>query len=191
MNKKVLVLLLMTATMLMTTTIAYAQNPPRVTVWTDKAEYAPGETGTLYIRLYNNLASAITVNNITIVYNGWQAYRNGQLEGNQTIALNKPVATLTVFENDTKFTVPTDGRSRNNCLVTITIQTDLLGTVSGPSPFYIYTAQAAQTPGYMDQIITLFTIQVVLLIVCTIIIAATIFLSAHRPQIMWKPEEKQ
>jgi hypothetical protein len=43
----------------------------------------------------------------------------------------------------------------------------------------------------MDQIITLFTIQVVLLIVCTIIIAATIFLSTRRPQIMWKTEEKQ
>jgi len=42
----------------------------------------------------------------------------------------------------------------------------------------------------MEQIITLFTIQVVLLIVCTIIIAATIFLSARRPRITWKAEEK-
>jgi len=38
--------------------------------------------------------------------------------------------------------------------------------------------------------VTLFTIQAVLLIVCTVIIAATIFLSARRPQVTWKAEEK-
>jgi hypothetical protein len=65
-------------------------------------------------------------------------------------------------------------------------ETDSLGTIYGDNLIYI-----TQTPRYMDQIITLFTIQVVLLIVCTIIVAATIFLSARRPQIMWKSEEKQ
>jgi hypothetical protein len=42
----------------------------------------------------------------------------------------------------------------------------------------------------MDKLVTLFTVQVVLLIVCTIIIAATIFLSARKPQVTWKAEEK-
>jgi hypothetical protein len=40
----------------------------------------------------------------------------------------------------------------------------------------------------MDKIITLFTIQAVLLIICTIIIAATIFLSVRRPRVTWKKE---
>jgi len=42
----------------------------------------------------------------------------------------------------------------------------------------------------MDKLVTLFTVLVVLVIVCTIIIAATIFLSARKPQVTWKPEEK-
>jgi hypothetical protein len=166
MNKKVFVLLLIAVSMLMVTTLAHADEPPQVTVWTDKAEYAAGESGTLYIRFYNNLGGAITLKKITIVYEDWRAYRNGQWEGNLTMDVNAAIISKGVFENETKFTVPTDGRSKNNCDIT-------------------------QTPRYMDQIITLFTIQVVLLIVCTIIIAATIFLSARRPQIMWKTEEKQ
>ena len=53
----------------------------------------------------------------------------------------------------------------------------------------LYEIQVVKTPVYMDQIVTIFTIQVVLLIICTIIIAATIFLSARRPQITWRREE--
>jgi hypothetical protein len=187
MNKKVFVLLLIAVSMLMVTTLAHADEPPQVTVWTDKAEYAAGESGTLYIRFYNNLDGAITLKKITILYEDWQAYRNGQWEGNLTMDVNAPIGGKGVFENETKFTVPTDGRSKNNCYVSFKFETDPLRTIP-PGSQVIYITQ---TPRYMDQIITLFTIQVVLLIVCTIIIAATIFLSARRPQIMWKTEEKQ
>jgi hypothetical protein len=186
MNKKVFVLLLIAVSMLMVTTLAHADEPPQVTVWTDKAEYAAGESGTLYIRFYNNLGGAITLKKITIVYEDWRAYRNGQWEGNLTMDVNAAIISKGVFENETKFTVPTDGRSKNVCGVSLRFETDSLGTIPGSQVIYI-----TQTPRYMDQIITLFTIQVVLLIVCTIIIAATIFLSARRPQIMWKTEEKQ
>jgi hypothetical protein len=186
MNKKMLGLLLIAVSMLMVATLVHADEPPQVTVWTDKAEYAAGESGTLYIRFYNNLGSAMTLKKITIVYDAWQAYRNGQWEGNLTMDVNTAIISKGVFENETKFTVPTDGRSKSNCYVTLRCETDSLGTA-----YAYHTIYVAQTPRYMDQIITLFTIQVVLLIVCTIIIAATIFLSARRPQIMWKTEEKQ
>ena len=186
MNKKVFALLLIAVSALMVTTLAHAQEPPQVTVWTDKAEYVAGESGTLYIRFYNNLGGAITLKKITIVYEDWRAYRNGQWEGNLTMDVNAAIIGKGVFENETKFTVPTDGRSKSDCTVMLKFETDSLGTIVGYD-----TIKIAQTPRYMDQIITLFTVQVVLLIVCTIIIAATIFLSARRPQIMWKAEEKQ
>jgi hypothetical protein len=86
---------------------------------------------------------------------------------------------------DITFTVPTDGRGVPTG-VSIRIGTNK-GYVDEGGSYYInvYTA-----PKYMEQVITLFTIQVVLIIVCTIIIAATIFLSARRPQVVWKAEEK-
>ena len=187
MNKKGFTLFLIAVSMLMITAVAHAdEEPPQVTVRTDKAEYAAGESGTMHFSFYNNLGSAITLKKIIIVYREWQAYRNGQWEGNLTINVNTAIISKGIFENETKFTVPTDGRSKDNCSVSLKFETDTLGTLYGYDVIYV-----AQTPRYMDQVITLFTIQVVLLIVCTIIIAATIFLSARRPQIMWKTEEKQ
>jgi hypothetical protein len=47
-----------------------------------------------------------------------------------------------------------------------------------------------ETPRYYEQIVTLLTVLVVLMIVCSTIIAAAVFLSARRPQVMWNKEEK-
>jgi hypothetical protein len=80
--------------------------------------------------------------------------------------------------------VPTDGRARSTS-VNVMVSTDR-GSMMYTDAAYI---EVSWTPRFMEQIITLFTVQVVLLIVCTIIIAATIFLSARRPQTMWRREE--
>lgn len=184
MNKKIVALLAVATALLMVAPLVYAL--PRVVLWTDKPEYAPGESGTLYFAYTNEADSAVTLKRVRIVYTGWQAPINGQWEGNQTIELtNVALASGGNYTGNTKFTVPTDGRAQST-LVQVTFETD---PTSSPST-YTATIEVSQTPKYMDQVITLFTIQVVLLIVCTIIIAATIFLSARRPQIMWKTEEK-
>jgi methionine aminopeptidase len=85
---------------------------------------------------------------------------------------------------DITFTVPTDGRA-----VDTSVKVEI-GTDKGFEYGYASINLQEPTPKYMEQIATLFTIQVVLLIVCTIIIAATIFLSARRPSLVWKAEEK-
>lgn len=186
MNKKLFTLAIVTFSMILAATLENAQAPEPLTIWTDRFEYAPGETGTLYYVFYNDRTIAVTVKKITIVFEGWQAYRNGQWEGNQTIEISPPqaVAGRGIYENSTKFTVPTDGRAMSTW-AGITIQTAEAGNIHGDC--YI---TVTSTPRYMDQIITLFTVQVVLIIVCTIIIAATIFLSTHAPQVVWKREEK-
>ncbi|MGC9345771.1 MAG: hypothetical protein ACP5ER_03145 [Candidatus Bathyarchaeales archaeon] len=183
MNKKVIALIMIAASMLLLAPIANAQ-PPTLTVWTDKSEYATGETGTLHIVFYNDENYAVTVEKIIVIFDEWRAYLNGQWEGNQTIEVNQAVVSKGVYEKETKFTVPTDGRAKSTC-VHITIQTTELGNIHD-YPFITLV----ETSKYMEQIVTLFTIQVVLIIVCTIIIAATIFLSARRPRVMWRREER-
>jgi len=175
----------MTFSMLLLAPLANAQ-PPTVTVWTDKSEYAPGETGTLHVVFYNGRTSAVTIEEIEIILTEWRAYINDEWQGNQTIEVNQAVVSKGVYRKEITFTVPTDGRARSTS-GDITIKTTELGNVYPLWNPYIYVTY---TPKYMEQIITLFTILVVLSIVCTIIIAATIFLSARRPKVRWRPEEK-
>jgi len=181
-NMKMLALSLIALSAVLCTPLVNAQAPQPVTAWTDKPKYAPGEKGTLYIAFYNERDVAVEIKNLTIIYAAWNAYINGAWMGNATRTVSVPLSSGAVHVfSDITFTVPTDGRAVSTD-VDIKIGTDR-GYKSGSS--YI---NVPDTPKYMEQIITLFTIQVVLLIVCTIIIAATIFLSVRRPQVTWKKE---
>jgi len=167
--------------------VATALAPPDVTVWSSKEKFAPGEKGTLNVAFYNDDTDAVAIKNVTIVYTSWAAYIGGQWVGNQTITMDVPISGLSSKllndVTDISFTVPTDGRATSTS-VQVTIGTDS-GYRFGSG--YI---NVPQTPSYMDQIISLFTIQVILIIVGALIIAATIFLSSRRPQVTWKAEQK-
>jgi hypothetical protein len=179
-------------------TLTFAQPPATVNVyaWTDKTSYNPGEKGTLKIVIRNDRTDEdLILYNITITY-PWFAYTGEKWEGNDTIAVNEAISKNGGTKTYTKeFTVPSDGRAitpyYTPAQISIVIYVD-------KAPYY-YTKNPPiyikSTPLYMsledgDKLITLFTVQVVLLIVCTVIIAATIFLSARRPQVTWKAEEK-
>jgi len=181
-NKKIFAFIVMTVSMLLLAGLVNAQ-PETVTVWTDKSEYAPGQTGTLHIVFYNNKGKTVTIDNITITFESWKAYRSGEWEGNQTIEVSEAFIVGKMLQNDVSFTVPTDGRA-----VPTWVKVEIYADVSIPDTEF--GISVSHTPLYWEQIITLLTILVVLLIVCTIIIAATIFLSARRPQVTWKPTEK-
>lgn len=185
MNKKMLVLTaVILSTALCVPLVVAAYEPHDVTIWTDKQKYVAGEKGTLYIAFYNNRDVAVTIENITITYYSWMSYTNEEWVGNETRTVNVPLSARdTHVFSDITFTVPTDGRS-----VSTSVYVEI-GTDRG----YEYgngSINVPEVPSYMEQIVTLLTILVVLLIVCTIIVAATIFLSARRPQVTWKPQEK-
>jgi hypothetical protein len=184
-NKKMLVLTaVILSTVLCVPLVVAAYEPYEVTVWTDKQKYVAGEKGTLYIAFYNNRDVAVTIQNITITYYSWMAYTGEKWVGNETQTVNIPLSAKdTHVFDDITFTVPTDGRA-----VTTTVYVEI-GTDHGYKSGSGYI-NVPEVPSYMGQIVTLFTILVVLLIVCTIIIAATIFLSARRPQVTWRPQEK-
>lgn len=188
MNRKILVLMVMAVSMLFLMPLANAQSVsvPRVHAWTDRQEYMAGEKGTLFVAFYNDLGEAIEIKNITLIYHSWNAYINGAWVGNET----RTYTDVTLADKETHvfsditFNVPTDGRA---VPTTVSIE---IGTDHG----YRYTTSnisLQEASRYMEQIIFWFTLLVVLVIVCTLILAATIFLSARRPQVTWKTEEKQ
>jgi uncharacterized membrane protein len=183
------VLLFLAATVLITlafTPLARAYASMSIYGYTDKPYYKAGETGTLKFWIYNDGTDDLILKNATIYY----PWYNILWGGNETI---KPSSDTVIQPNGNwsyslTFNVPSDGRAHGGS-IEINVVTDKA------SDSQHVTLNIASVPAYTlfedtDKLVTLFTILVVLVIVCTVIIAATIFLSARRPQIMWKTEEK-
>jgi DUF1365 family protein len=184
-NRKIFALSLLTLSIALLVPFATAQPDLLMKAWTDKPDYMPGEKVVVYIALNNTGTSALTVEEIMVTYEAWRAYVNDEWVGDQTIDVEKKAIYVgETLRIETTYSVPTDGRARSTS-VNVMVSTDR-GSMMYTDAAYI---EVSWTPRFMEQIITLFTVQVVLLIVCTIIIAATIFLSARRPQTMWRREE--
>jgi uncharacterized membrane protein len=156
--------------------------------YVDKTQYMSGDTGTLKLWVVNDGTEPVILQTVTIEY-PWHAYYIW--EGNETM---KNIDTAIVaggnWTTSRTFTVPTDGRAKGG-YVYVHVVTD---KTSATESFLITISVASpETTGSLhdlDQIVTLFTVTAVLLIVCTIIIAATLFLSGRKPSVTWKAEEK-
>lgn len=190
MSKKIFTLSILILSVLLCTSLVNAQVPKSITAWTDKSPYNPGEPGKLYIALHNHQDSAITITRVEVTFEAWRAFVNGVWEGNKTIEVNKALTSGETYLIETDFIVPTDGRAIIT-LVEIKAYTKEVGVLTLPrgEEFYIRVSEAP--PSYMTQIVSLFTIQVALMIVCTVIITATIFLSTRRPKTVWREEEEK
>ena len=185
MRKKICLSALVLTIVLLASSVV-AQDIDPITIWSDKHQYSPGERGTLYVAFHNERDVAVTIKNITIDYQYWRAHTSDGWVGNETRIVDEPLAAKkTHVFDDIEFTVPADGRA-----VSTTVQ---VTTYTDQWPFEITGygyINVPTTPAYMEQIVTLFTLLVVLVIVCTIIIAATVFLSARRPKVMWREAER-
>jgi len=189
MNKKIAIiiaLIYLLAQCVLLISLAHAQKT--ITAWTDKPIYNPGESGTLYIAFYNTRDGAVTVKKIVIFFEGWRAFKNGKWEGNKTLEINKALASGEAYSINTDFNVPTDGRAIDTT-VEIEVYTEEAGVIDPQGPEAVI--YVSKIPPYMAQMLSLITIHVVLMIVCTIIIAAVIFLSVRRPRATWVEEEKE
>jgi len=157
--------------------------------YVDKPQYKPSEQGTLRIWIYNDGTENIILYNVTVEY-PWHTYY--LWEGNETIKdINAAVLVGGNWSTTLTFTVPTDGRAITSGISNIKVQavTDK-ATETRNIPISIASTPAPTMIQDMDKLITLFTILTVLIIVCTVIIASTVFLSTRRPQVTWKTEEK-
>ncbi len=179
--------------------ITYAQLPAQVNIyaWTDKTNYDPGESGKLTIVIRNDRTDVdLILYNITIKY-PWFSYNGQKWEGNDTITVGETLMKNGGAKTFTRsFTVPTDGRAAfaawNGASIVITARVNEEPySYIGYATIYVRGLAYPMSIQEWDKIITLLTVQTVLLIVCTIIIAATIFLSTRKPKAVWVEEEEK
>ncbi|MEM2105754.1 MAG: hypothetical protein QXV21_04720 [Candidatus Bathyarchaeia archaeon] len=184
MRKEALLLILLVIPLLLA--VVHANNIETITAWTNKQVYVPSERGTLYVNFYNSGASTVEIKNITVTYKSWQAYIDGKWVGNETFSVNENVTSGSVITLAVPFTIPSDGRAQ-----TTTVDIEIRTNIGLETKVNALSINVSETSPYMEQIVTLFTIQAVLLIVCTIVISATIFLSMHKPPSAIKTSKSQ
>lgn len=159
----------------------------------DKAEYRPGEQGTISITIRNAGTSPIEVKNVTIAFAKWMTYTEDGWDelGNKTISYSSP---LIIGSNTTdaldaiSFTVPTDGRA-------VSTRVDILVYTNRPAPIGYSATVTVVDPSTlsllraMDNMVTILALVAVSAIIAAVIIAAVVFLSARRPSVTWQKEE--
>lgn len=167
--------------------------------YTKEIQYLPGQQGTLYIVILNYKDQPVEIKNITIYYPWFNYDKNNEWSGNDTVIPSSTEKTLSSdggkFEKEVAFSIPSDGRLISGSSTPPSAEIyvyDKDGNICASTSAYVNVAVPILHMTFQDtdKIVMLFTILVVLLIVCTVIIAATIFLSARRPQVAWRAEEK-
>jgi len=191
MKKRVLLLfVVLAATALAFSPLSNAIASLTVYGYTDQTFYKPGDTGILKFWIYNGGTEDLILKNLTILYPWYNPV--GLWGGNNTIIPSTAtvIAAGRNWSSTDSFTVPNDGRvPSGSSSIRISVFTDKTTQSSTISlsvtsvPFYFSLQN-------MDQLTMWLTILVVLMVVCTLIIAATIFYSLRTRQMMWKSEEK-
>lgn len=153
--------------------------------WVDKTQYQPGETITLTFTIFNAETSDVMINQVT-VETPWFMYIQNHWEGNQTLQINKVLTTGKAYSNSTTIPIPADGRAFTNGFspiqeMSITIKTNA-GTFKENVPIDIANPPIQAAVQDMNTLILLQAVLIILIVVCTALIAAAIFLSARKPQ---------
>jgi len=183
-EKKTLLPLFLAVLAIATSALAPANCVANVKVYgyTDKPQYSAGETVTLKLWVYNHGPDEIVLKNVSIYY-PWYAPVWG---GNYSLTGIDAVLSAGKNWSLTKtFTVPTDGRAVGGDIeveVSYNIGTTTY-KVKEEIPLEVIRPYLRSLEG-MEKLLTLVTLQSVLVIVCTIILAATIFLSVRRPKVV-------
>ncbi|MGQ9460059.1 MAG: hypothetical protein ACUVRA_02345 [Candidatus Bathyarchaeaceae archaeon] len=192
MRKKIIAISVMMAFLMMLyANSAAAQDEVTIHAWTDKVQYKPGETGTLYITVRNDLPDTdVIIKNISIVYVPWHAYVKDHWEGNQSFTDINEICQMKggVYYKEVKFTVPTGGRGVS-ATAWITVKLDK--PVHDPDTYHVgINVAGSPYPTTIEDMNVWMTSLTVAMVICTIILAIVIFLStreARAPRMVAPP----
>jgi hypothetical protein len=169
---------------------AFAENGTvEVYAWTDKTQYNAGDSGKLHVTIKNGLEQAITIDAVKIWY-PWHAYHDDDWVGNMTIEIETPALSGgEARDEDIPFDIPTDGRLLWSDQIYIEVW-----TVEFDEPFTPDFARSPSVnvvsthlPMMIKDIGRWMTILTAVIVICTIIIAAVIFLSTRGPTYTMSP----
>ena len=151
-----------------------------VYAWVDKLQYAPGDSGTLYVTIRNDNPSEVYIYNITVEY-PWHAYVVDHWEGNDTVEIKAAIERDGgVLNKEFTFEVPKDGKA---IILTPTIDVDIwTDELDKEDPDNSVLIDVANPPDHialkdMDMWMTSLTVAIV---VCTIILAIVVLLATRR-----------
>ena len=106
---------------------------------TDRTSYAPGDSGTLFITVRNQGASAFTIKNVSVTY-PWKFFITDHWDGNFTTSITQALAEGQTYNTQYSFAVPTDGRISSVFGGTISIS---IGTAEPSQQGGTYTTGSA------------------------------------------------
>jgi hypothetical protein len=154
-----------------------------VYAWTDKTQYNAGDSGTLHVTIKNGLEQAITIDDVKIWY-PWHAYHADDWVGNETIEIDPPA--LSGGESRDRpihFDIPSDGRLLWSDQIHIEVWTVEFDEPFTPDFARLPSVNVVSThlPMMIKDIDRWMTILTAVIVICTIIVAAVIFLSTRRP----------
>jgi len=185
-KRKIIVMLAMTLfSAILALSLTKVQAAPEefyVYAWVDKVQYKPGDSGTLYITIRNDMTDEVYVYNVTIIF-PWHAYVEDHWEGNDTVEVKTAIEREGgVINEELTFEVPKDGRAITSLVVPyeigVVVYTDELGLQSSDNSVLISVANPPVHMAItgMDMWMTSLT---VVIVICTIILAIVIFLSTR------------
>ncbi len=169
--------------------VTYAEVPAefRVQVWTDKTQYDPGDKGKLRISILNGLDKPVDINEIYIEF-PWLTYNahTDEWEGNVTLPEDGDEALATIqssggdYYTEVPFEVPNDGRVGGltdwGSLANVHVDTS-----EGEDDFHAYISVMSSTLNMaIAELGNWMTILTAAIVICTIILAAVMFLSMRR-----------
>jgi len=178
-----LVMILLSVTLFVSLTkVQAAPEEFYVYAWVDKLQYAPGDSGTLYITIRNDMADEVYVYNITITY-PWHAYVKDAWEGNATIEVKKAIdRDGGVLSEESAFTVPEDGRAVASpdvpYEISVNVYTDELGT-QFPDNFVFISIANPPVHMALTNMDTWMTSLAAVVVVCTVILAIVVLLATR------------
>ncbi len=152
-------------------------------LWVDKIQYRPGDTVTLYMTIVNAKSSDIVLNK-TIVTCPWWMFIRDHWEGNYTFNINTVVKAGSNYSTSMTFPVPNDGRAAQfSSTPNIEVSIMINGTpIDRSVSINIASPPVSNSVDGIDTMVLLMAVLIILVVVCTALIAAAIFLSGRRPQ---------
>ena len=181
MRKKIMAMLGVMAFLTMLYAQSVAAQNVTVHAWTDRRQYEPGESGTLYITVRNDLQDTdLIIKNISIMYFPWHAYVKDHWEGNESFTDINEICEMKggVYYKETTFTVPTGGRGVS-ADARITVMVDK--PAYNPSSLYVdINVVGSPFPMTIEDMDVWMTSLTVTVAVCTIILAIVVFLATRK-----------
>ena len=165
-----------------------ARAGPTVNVsgYTDKPSYNPGQSGTVTLFVYNQGPDDIVLKNVTI----WYPWYNPAWGGNDTFTnINVTLSKGESWNGSKTFTIPSDSRASTGTIMVSAVYTLGTSTQTEEGDVMIVVVNPSDVSQSIDRLINYVTVAIALMVISTVIIAAAIFLGAHKLQTVWKMEQ--